>query len=303
MKCGNIECEKETNGIKKYCSYSCRSTYINKYVKNYDKNIETNNKKRDIREIKYLESPKICDCCKQIIPFNKKRNKYCSYSCSAITSNKNRIKNGFKVIHSEKSKNKISEANINFAKEKANLNNVEYKSYSKKMCKNCNTPCGRNIFCSKTCHHIFVYSYMESFNLYKKFTKFIFAINNFDDYFETDLISKYGWYKAANRGNNLNGVSRDHIYSIRIGYNNNINPLLLAHPANCKLILQKNNSKKHSKCDITIDELLEKIKIFDNKYGKYYINDIPTYITTYDILKEPIFISYTEKNEKIQPKI
>ena len=41
---------------------------------------------------------------------------------------------------------------------------------------------------------------------------------------ELNLIKKYGWYKAKNHGNNLNGISRDHMLSIADGFKNSIDP-------------------------------------------------------------------------------
>jgi len=42
---------------------------------------------------------------------------------------------------------------------------------------------------------------------------------------------------------------------IRYGFNNNINPEIISHPANCQLISQRKNSSKHMNCSITIEEL------------------------------------------------
>jgi len=57
--------------------------------------------------------------------------------------------------------------------------------------------------------------------------------------------------------------------SIIYGFNNNINPNLISHPANCEIITQSNNSSKREKCSITVEELKEQIKEWDIKYGIY----------------------------------
>lgn len=80
------------------------------------------------------------------------------------------------------------------------------------------------------------------------------------------LIEKYGWYKAKNHGDNLNGVSRDHMYSVMEGYRNNIDYNLISHPANCKLLKQTDNVSKRDNCSITLDELNKRIFEWDNKY-------------------------------------
>ncbi len=79
------------------------------------------------------------------------------------------------------------------------------------------------------------------------------------------LIELYGWYKAKNRGDNQNGVSRDHMFSIKEGFINNIDPYYLSHPANCVLMRHVDNNKKKTNSTITFSELVERIKSFDEK--------------------------------------
>ena len=74
------------------------------------------------------------------------------------------------------------------------------------------------------------------------------------------LVEKYGWYSPSNKGNNLNGVSKDHMYSVREGFINNIDCEIIKHPANCKLMIHNENNLKNSTCSITLDELLNRIK-------------------------------------------
>jgi len=97
--------------------------------------------------------------------------------------------------------------------------------------------------------------------------KFIFNVYNYPDYFDLKLIEKYGWFSPPNRGNNTKGISRDHILSINYGFLNKIDSKIISHPANCKLILQSENSRKHKKSFITHEELLQKIQIFNNRYN------------------------------------
>lgn len=104
---------------------------------------------------------------------------------------------------------------------------------------------------------------------YKLCCTFCFALNEFSNEYDFSLIEKYGWYKAKNHGNNLNGVSRDHIFSCENGYNELIDPYLISHPANCQLLRHSDNSSKYIKSDISFDELLERIRIWHDKYGVY----------------------------------
>ena len=80
------------------------------------------------------------------------------------------------------------------------------------------------------------------------------------------LIQEHGWYQAANRGNNLDGVSRDHIISVKFGFENGIDPEIIAHPANCRLMRHTSNQKKNVDSDITLEELKERIEQWNNKY-------------------------------------
>lgn len=85
--------------------------------------------------------------------------------------------------------------------------------------------------------------------------------------FDFSIIEKYGWYSPSNKRNNLGGVSRDHIYSVMEGFKNNIDSKILSHPANCQLMIHNDNISKGNKSSITLEELLEKIKEWDKKYG------------------------------------
>lgn len=58
------------------------------------------------------------------------------------------------------------------------------------------------------------------------------------------------------------------MYSVRDGFINKINPDIIKHPANCRLMIHNENNKKHSSSTITIGELLERIKEWDLKYEK-----------------------------------
>lgn len=102
---------------------------------------------------------------------------------------------------------------------------------------------------------------------YRRSCKFKFSIRKYSKEFDIDLIRKFGWYSAKNHGNNLNGVTRDHMYSVMDGFKNNIDPSIISHPANCKLMIHPENSSKHDKSSITLEELKERIKIWDEKYG------------------------------------
>ena len=60
-------------------------------------------------------------------------------------------------------------------------------------------------------------------------------------------------------GNKDNEIQKDHMVSILYGWNNNIDPRVISHPANCCILFAKNNREKNGKCSITLDQLYERI--------------------------------------------
>jgi len=97
---------------------------------------------------------------------------------------------------------------------------------------------------------------------YRADCQFKFSLWDYPDKFDFSLLETYGWYSAKNRGNNTNGVSRDHAVSIRYGFDNNIHPSIMSHPANCCLMQQRKNAAKSLQCSMTLGELFARIEIF-----------------------------------------
>jgi len=54
--------------------------------------------------------------------------------------------------------------------------------------------------------------------------------------------------------------------SVREGFEQGIDPKLLSHPANCKLMIHNENVSKNKTSSISIIELLQRIEAFDKKY-------------------------------------
>ena len=106
----------------------------------------------------------------------------------------------------------------------------------------------------------------EYMNMYRWKAGFKFNVYDYPTHFDLSLIERYGWYSASNRGGNLNGVSRDHLYSVHDGFVNGIEPSIISHPANCRLVLHRDNQKKKNKSSITLEKLLERIKDFEKTH-------------------------------------
>lgn len=101
---------------------------------------------------------------------------------------------------------------------------------------------------------------------YRLECRFKFALSDFPEEFDFALIEQHGWYRAKNRGDNQQGVSRDHAVSVRFGFDNNIPASHIAHPANCVLMQHHLNASKGRKNLFSYDELLERIHRWNEKY-------------------------------------
>ncbi len=273
MVCKNIECVNETKNNNVYCSLTCRNIFVNKHLRNYSKLKKTNLKKKErLMEI-YYKSPKKCKYCDEIIIYEKRRNKYCNGSCSSSHTNIGRV-------HSDETRYKLSKAAINnnsisyLDKDGEKLRKRKKYYKSPKKCKHCISVIEYSkrdyIFCDKECKNKYNREKLTEYKRYKLDCKFDFNLANYIDEFNFKLVEKYGWYKAKNNGDNLNGVSRDHMYSVYEGFKNDINSRLISHPGNCELMKHEFNFKKFTGCSITIKELKQKIKKWENKHGYFY---------------------------------
>lgn len=221
-------------GRKHFCSHKCSS------------------------ENNILQTKK-CLCCGEEFAPTHARSKYCSKSCAAKITNKNR--KGKKRLFSEEGLSNLRKSAL------INLHSGG-KIKINRYCKHCNEiiQTKSKVFCSISCKREYDRRNLSEYQIYRRECQFKFNLSDFPDEFNFTLIENHGWYKAKNKGNNLNGVSRDHMVSISYGFKNKINPNIIGHPANCELMIHNNNSKKHSKCTITLNELLLKIKEWNIKY-------------------------------------
>lgn len=106
-----------------------------------------------------------------------------------------------------------------------------------------------------------------SLRYYRSLCSFKFNVYNYPEEFDLSLIEQLGFYSAKNKGNNANGISRDHMLSVKYGYLNKIDPKIISHPANCKLITQSNNASKSDGCTISLENLLNRIEEWNLKYN------------------------------------
>jgi len=239
---------KKSGTTGKYCSLSCSSLHFGE-------------KRRLLTISRYEATPKICKRCGTTIPFDKRKsNMFCSSSCAAIFNNAKKDWTTIKTGPVPKPKlPKLSRK-----KRSTTLIDADGPHTRVYLC-SCKIS-GKQWYSPtiKTIHPLTI----ETKKLYSYQCRFTFNIAKYPDWFDyaSALIKQYGWYSAANRGNNLSGCSRDHLYSVSDGYKNNIDPAIMSHPANCNIVPHRRNQNKHKHSSITLNELLERIKLFDQQY-------------------------------------
>lgn len=275
-------CNKEISEKRKYCSLKCRNIFVNLHIRDYTKLRQHGSIIKQQNILVYEKNPKYCLQCHSMISYEQRSNIFCNSICSATYSHTHKE---YRI--SSKTKDKISVGVKKYYKEHPELHRaayscggtiekykVAYELYkvSPNKCTNCNFPLiwkHRNRkYCTKTCRVEYERKNLSEFKKYQLDCKFKFNLNTYPKEFDFSLIETYGWYKAKNRGDNLTGISRDHMYSIKDGFLHNVDLKIISHPANCRLIKQTDNSSKWKKSCITLDELKERIKIFNEKYNE-----------------------------------
>lgn len=196
---------------------------------------------------------------------------YCSRSCSAKASNAARgpmpleRKQHRSILLKEKTRPDISKG----------FHNISLKRMKKLFVVGPYTPIYKNK-CIKTNKIFYSKSYqkyhptiIKDRQHYAYLCKFKFSISEFPKWFDGRLIKDHGWYSTpgSRKGlRNLNGVSRDHLVSIDYGFRHNIPPAIISHPANCKLVLHKDNQRKRASCAISVKELMLRTSQFNTLY-------------------------------------
>lgn len=188
--------------------------------------------------------------------------RFCSAKCARGFSTKSKRLEISKKVSSKLHGRKLSTEHIKNIEQATNFNR---KQKTTRTCLECNTtmwctPSNNRKFCTSKCWVNYTEKNKESFLLYRQRCNFDFNFEDYPNKFDFMLVEQYGWYSPSNKGNNLNGVSKDHMVSVRTGFELGIDPSIIKHPANCKLMLHRENQSKREKSSITVNELLERIK-------------------------------------------
>lgn len=253
MKVFCILCKKEysvkgihTHYDRTHGDETTKSKYSNGNNGKYDK--ISQNRRETNKHKNNISSEKSCPCCGNKISYKKRRNKFCSATCG---NSRGKRTDEFK----NKVRAKLSKPNI---------------SIECNYCKNVFlTKRNDKKYCNKSCYNkgrVLDKNEKITLQSYRSITKFKFNPYDYPTEFNLDLVKIYGWYSPTNKNNNLFGVSKDHMVSVRYGFDNNIDAKIISHPANCELVLHSYNSSKNKSNSITLDELILRIKIWEEKY-------------------------------------
>lgn len=237
------ECNKHyqltPGSLGKFCSLSCSTA-------------NKNRKYSQAREAQYLANPSYCVTCNTAIPYKKRKNKFCSRSCAGLYNNAQ--KDWSNITTGPTPIDPPPYSSIRFIK--CNHTGLWYSN---------RTPTGSIRRSSP-----YVKSKKQQYYWQARFR---FNVYHYPEEFDLDLIDQHGWYscpgkKRKRSPKNINGVSRDHIISVSYGFENNIDPLMIAHPANCRILLHSANKSKSGKSDMNVSELLRRIEHWNQKYSE-----------------------------------
>lgn len=273
MAFGNENCKEIVENICPYCGEILKMN--KRSFANHVRWCKSNPKYEEIRK---RTSENLSKTLKQ------EKNKIKEFTFNCVVCNKeytietteNAINKGkYRKTCSSKCSHKLT--HLNSDSQKRNNKISKTLTNNNKITKTCEF-CGKQFipkkkyqkYCSVSCAAKNKYSFNRTIKTeYKRSCSFKFSLNTYPNEFDFTLVEQFGWYQAKNHGNNLNGVSRDHIFSIDNGLKLLIDPYLISHPANCMLLKQSDNASKSNKSNISIDELITKIRDWNIKYGKY----------------------------------
>jgi hypothetical protein len=201
----------------------------------------------------YYQTPNYCKECRSVILYNKRKNIFCSHTCSAIATNRTREESGYS----------LSESSRNSIRDKLSIFAGPYTKIYIKPCKFCSksfVTTGRARVC-KDCQHLKWYNNKDQYS-------FKFNIFDYPDLFDLPQLKIIGWVSfGGKRGGlkNPKGLSRDHKVSVNHAKLYNYNPYYISHPLNCELMPHIKNNKKKTQSSITYNDLVRAVDEYDNR--------------------------------------
>lgn len=246
--------------------------WCDKNITNGDKGASNISKGAKVRKLKakglLLDFDVNCKLCNKIYSvreyekeFPKRKEYFCSRSCANSRGQRSE-ETKEKIAQSLKTSLIAQNQRITLKKERLPKKCAVCSSFftvRNEKQKSCSRACGKKAR--------YIGKEFDDRSFYRRLCSFKFNLADYNKEFDFDLIRVHGWYKAKNHGNNLGGVSRDHMVSIDFGFKNKIDPKILSHPANCRLVRQNDNASKGMKSSLTLEELIIKINVWNLTYG------------------------------------
>lgn len=148
----------------------------------------------------------------------------------------------------------------NEIKEKYNIKLANLTDWLKNVGANIRTISQSN----KLYHGTLNEDWTETFKIYRRNCEFKFK---FDEQHKVENIELLKEHKVYNPKTNKNGWVKDHMFSVWDGWKHPegpIDPSIISHLANCRIMLQQENALKHTDSSISLEELKQRIKDWDN---------------------------------------
>lgn len=236
------------------------------------------------RIAQYNLNPKRCARCSNPLEYQKQHsNQFCSNSCSAQTHNAKR------GARSEETRLRISKTLKSKDKKTSLLCKISFCVICHSVIKNrygkvCSRSCQNKMTSQQRlqhpvkmsqetewkrryalyCHYADVPVSFDEFKtkkqndetawtLYRKQCRFLFRA-------KLSVLEKVKGYDLLKNSNPVyREYSLDHMLSVSYGFYNDVDPTIIAHPANCEVLTISENSRKGSSCSITLEELKKRI--------------------------------------------
>lgn len=203
-----------------------------------------------------------CENCNKMHNGTYGSGRFCGATCARGFATKNKRDQINKQVSVTMSGRKLS------AEHKKNIElstNFNRKEKEIRYCLECGEkmscrPSDKRKFCKPICWVKYTEKHKDAFLLYRQRCNFDFDVSDYPNKFDMRLIEQHGWYSPCNKGNNLAGISKDHMLSVKDGFVLGIDPEIIKHPANCQLMKHTENQKKRTSSSITIEELIERIR-------------------------------------------
>lgn len=245
--------------------------------------IEVGRAKRKERAVAaHVVRGKRCPTCGADIPYERRNNKFCNSSCAASFTNRTNKLRAVKLSEQERLVRNRAHRRKSREKKKVGSGRVRRRSpgtrgnYDRSNNPFPFVPVRSCASCLK--FHIktkqkYCDDCSPNISQYRARAAFKFNVYKFPAEFDLSLIEPHGWYSpCGNHGKNrhlmnLDGVSRDHLFSVSDGFKRRVPPRLLAHPANCQLMHHRANSSKKGRSEISLGELINRVARWDHRYN------------------------------------